>query len=1236
MAEAIGLAASAAGLLSLGLQVYDGIASYIHDFNGRGSDLSAISTRAENLKASIRELQQTLPRITSKHSVGGTAAIPALRTADAELQALKSFLDELQGPPAQSASIRTTIREQKKNLVYPFRRPTLEKLERTLESANSALRTGIQSLELLVLDSIDTSVCEVAQKVNHSHAAILGIESKTESLETSLSSMATSLIPINNTSSSMKNSLDAFMARTNTALADVHEPLRVALPELRDGMTNVSQQLHIVEDGVEVARTSMLSGFQGSHQKMDELINMVSRSTAQSAESVSLINGDFARVQRQLSEIGRILGANETSPTFNSSSVALTRLASKPSVFKDAYDNFQLITADQAGRSTSFEQQTHRQHSDLVLGSQRSCYCQKTTVAQQQAIKFGDFYWIKKTTASQRHLPGCAFALHSTIVTEDTRRTIYTGLRGLLSVALELSISWRSGAGGFSISPNITIRPMVDEAKSPVFRVMTLMSMSAHRSRGKSSRTEEERGMLTGQVLRHAAATIIKLYHTNMCSVYDVNTYGESALHEWTRILAKWSVCLGYRDDCEGPFRKHLQPIAISSIKDMLHLGLPARLFDYSGRSASNGLFIHMSNQELMVPRFSPVLDVLPSLGHDVEISSHKWTVMSLSKSWGDLLNKHSIMSKVFGFGPLSQAIVMRDENRVRKILASKDYDLHEKNVFRQNVFHLAVSSQHPDLLRVILQAALATGESKQFDAPDANGNTALDFAALYSGEVCRNKLLPAPCIDCSCWLPFNILLSQGWQLSPESFWNPHTLLKKSSYSCAVQLIEMIKFSRKELQAEGHRALSRAEARDLRLDQDCVLDGYASNVVQNLAQRGIVIPQIPTNPHSLAQNSIYHDISDDATRSLGHSLWLADLLFKNGFKDVDHKDSFGTTPLMVSNGEHGVHRSAFTLWLLDHGADPLVNWPAAGRWGAGNPYLKAAHMLLRTKMYSLCEKPNFMSLREIALRIAPLELFDGCQCGCVEAGGCGTTKILFRELWSAISLGDYLIFKCSPRQKQPDPEEVSSEPLTECKIHGNDSTERELSSPLGSDILEIRRSIGWDSNSRTPTTVRRLSEFLRHLAIDFCQWDHVSTAALRFLTFEALGMRHTCCTMPKPPELSPEEIVEMQEEDQTMLALLDGLVEEFTMELRNSGDSLERFLCRYWVGRIDKVLDELNAAKMTEEERKATEALRIKWEPSSNESETTPVRARSFAEEIEILEEEIDKILIESVRAGGH
>lgn len=337
----------------------------------------------------------------------------------------------------------------------------------------------------------------------------------------------------------MKDRLDTFITETNTAFAGVHEPLQGVFPKLRDGMTNVSQRLGNVEDGVQVTTRSIFLGFQDNHQNMVELMDMVSRSTAQSVESASLMRRDFSRMQKQLLEIGCILGANEPYTAFNSSSVALNRLASKPSALKDAYDKFQQLAADQAGHSRSFEQHTYQQHSDLVVGSQISCYCQKNTVIQQQMKGFGGFHFYKKTTTSQRHLPGCAFAQQNTIATEKARKAVYTGLRGILSVALELSISWKSGAGGFSISPNVTIRPMVDEAKSPVFRVMTLMRERAYHLLKIEPPAEETKGVLVVQVLRHATATIIKLYRTRICSVYDVNVRGESALHQWTNVSVK-------------------------------------------------------------------------------------------------------------------------------------------------------------------------------------------------------------------------------------------------------------------------------------------------------------------------------------------------------------------------------------------------------------------------------------------------------------------------------------------------------------------------------------------------------------------------------------------------------------------------------------------------------------------------------------------------------------------------
>lgn len=214
---------------------------------------------------------------------------------------------------------------------------------------------------------------------------------------------------------------------------------------------------------------------------------------------------------------------------------------------------------------------------------------------------------------------------------------------------------------------------------------------------------------------------------------------------------------------------------------------------------------------------------------------------------------------------------------------------------------------------------------------------------------------------------------------------------------------------------------------------------------------------------------------------------------------------------------------------------------------------------------------------------------------------------------------------------------VNSEPLSDCKMHDRkDSKEREILSLLDDDIMEMETELDWGAYPvSTLIIAERLSEFLRQLAIHFSQWDHVSTAALRLFTFEALGMRHTCCKMPEPPEFTPDEIIEIREEDHMMLALLDELVEEFTMELRSSGDSLDQFLGRYWVRRIEEVLDELNAARMTEEERKATEELDITWNTSSYKPESSPIPQLSLAEWIEDLEGRIDEILIESGGTGS-
>ncbi len=110
-------------------------------------------------------------------------------------------------------------------------------------------------------------------------------------------------------------------------------------------------------------------------------------------------------------------------------------------------------------------------------------------------------------------------------------------------------------------------------------------------------------------------------------------------------------------------------------------------------------------------------------------------------------------------------------------------------------------------------------------------------------------------------------------------------------------------------------------------------------------------------------------------------------------------------------------------------------------------------------------------------------------------------------------------------------------------------------------------------------------------------------AAIRFTTFDALGIAHTCrCRMHygRRPQLDAEEIAEIQNEYAELLELLESLIEEFetnaleTFDAATDGlDSMIAFWNSYWVRRMNEVLSELSRAG--EASKAAAEDLGVVW-----------------------------------------
>ncbi|KAJ8132130.1 hypothetical protein O1611_g1499 [Lasiodiplodia mahajangana] len=132
-------------------------------------------------------------------------------------------------------------------------------------------------------------------------------------------------------------------------------------------------------------------------------------------------------------------------------------------------------------------------------------------------------------------------------------------------------------------------------------------------------------------------------------------------------------------------------------------------------------------------------------------------------------------------------------------------------------------------------------------------------------------------------------------------------------------------------------------------------------------------------------------------------------------------------------------------------------------------------------------------------------------------------------------------------------------------------------------------------------------EFFKAFRTCLCQDD--LWLFCRYMTFEAIGLRHTCCLIEplwgdKIINHTLDEIEESNLEQRALLTLLADLVNEFEQIVFEAQGGIhliandpEEFWIRRWLPRIIETLDELNGNDITDEERSAAEAIGVVWGP---------------------------------------
>lgn len=265
-------------------------------------------------------------------------------------------------------------------------------------------------------------------------------------------------------------------------------------------------------------------------------------------------------------------------------------------------------------------------------------------------------------------------------------------------------------------------------------------------------------------------------------------------------------------------------------------------------------------------------------------------------------------------------------------------------------------------------------------------------------------------------------------------------------------------------------------------------------------------------------------------------------MYEVGFRGVNHLDSHGFTPLMRGGDFLSFRtcdlinlskiRMEKVVWLISKGADPYQRVP-------GSNNATVAHIVglnvIRTVSFAFCRLeqavPDFQEIYQSWEKTTsqlgrdvflPGSVEDGCACAC-SPNGCTTLSVALREIvrfFSRFSIENALCF-------------------------------RQLFQFL----------VGWTKGN---------------VGID--------QAFIRFLTFHALDLKHTCCinhqndSYPcgdfKLKSRDEDEIEEILDEERLRLKDLEQLMNEFEAKFDELGLPIMDFLDGYWHTRMMSFLSE--------------------------------------------------------------
>jgi hypothetical protein len=150
MAEAFGVAGSAVGIVSLGIQITQGLIKYYGSWKGQDIDIASICASLDSLSETLKILEKTIQPPARFNKDIKDNVEKNVNAISGAVQKLDDELRKVHDVESPKSGARFAMRRHVRRAFYPFKEETLNKIQRLVAEARQNLDLALLVLQMYV------------------------------------------------------------------------------------------------------------------------------------------------------------------------------------------------------------------------------------------------------------------------------------------------------------------------------------------------------------------------------------------------------------------------------------------------------------------------------------------------------------------------------------------------------------------------------------------------------------------------------------------------------------------------------------------------------------------------------------------------------------------------------------------------------------------------------------------------------------------------------------------------------------------------------------------------------------------------------------------------------------------------------------------------------------------------------------------------------------------------------